>query len=81
MNILDFIVTGCFGGTPSLPPMPPMPAPLPDPSIAAEEKATRERAEKAKDKKRGRASLITNEGGGAGLVEEEKSTKQKLGGY
>jgi hypothetical protein len=81
MNILDFIVTGCFGGTPSLPPMPPMPTPLPDPSIAAEEKATRERAEKAKDKKRGKGSLITNEGGAAGLVEEEKSTKQKLGGY
>jgi hypothetical protein len=80
MNLLDFIVTGCFGG-PSLPPMPPMPAPLPDPSIAAEEKATRERAAKAKDKKRGRASLITNEGGAAGLVEAEKSTKQKLGGY
>tara|TARA_R100001244_G_scaffold127657_1_gene98375 strand:- start:60 stop:305 length:246 start_codon:yes stop_codon:yes gene_type:complete len=81
MNILDFIVTQCFGGAPAMPPMPPMPAPLPDPSIAAEEKATRERAEKAKDKKRGRASLITNEGGAAGLVEEEKSTKQKLGGY
>ena len=64
-----------------MPPMPPPPPPLPDPSIAAEEKAARERAEKAKDKKRGKGSLITNEGGAAGLVEEEKSTKQKLGGY
>ena len=81
MNILDFIVTGCFGGTPSLPPMPPMPEPLPDPSIAAEEKATKARAEEQAKRKRGRSSLITNEGGGAGLVEEEKSTKQKLGGY
>ena len=64
-----------------MPPMPPPPAPLPDPSIAAEEKAARERAEKAKDKKRGKRSLITNEGGAAGLEEEGNTAKQKLGGY
>ena len=81
MNLLDFIVTNCFGGAPAMPPMPPMPEPLPDPSIAAEEKATKARAEEQAKRKRGRSSLITNEGGGAGLVEEEKSTKQKLGGY
>jgi len=81
MNILDFIVTNCFGGTPSLPPMPPPPAPLPDVSKEQEEKEAASRAKEAAKRKRGRASLITNEGGAAGLVEEEKSTKQKLGGY
>ena len=80
MNILDFIVTHCFG-SPQLPPMPPMPAPLPDVSKEQEEKEAKARADKAKDKKRGRASLITNEGGGAGLEEEGNTAKQKLGGY
>ena len=81
MNILDFIFTGCFGGAPAMPPMPAPPPPLPDPSIAAEEKAAKARADKAKDKKRGRASLITNEGGAAGLEEDGNTAKQKLGGY
>jgi len=81
MNILDFIFTGCFGGTPSLPPMPPPPAPLPDVSIAAEEKAAKARAEEQAKRKRGRSSLITNEGGAAGLEEEGNASKQKLGGY
>ena len=81
MNLFDFIVTGCFGGAPAMPPMPAAPPPLPDPSIAAEEKAVKARATAAKDKKRGRASLITNEGGGAGLEEEGNTAKQKLGGY
>jgi len=81
MNILDFIVTNCFGGTPAMPAVAPMPEPLPDPSIAAEEKEAKARAAAAKDKKRGRASLITNEGGAAGLEEEGNTAKQKLGGY
>ena len=81
MNLFDFIVTGCFGGAPAMPPMPPPPPPLPDPSIAAEEKAVKARAAAAKDKKRGRASLITNEGGAAGLEEDGTTSKQKLGGY
>lgn len=80
MNIFDFIVTGCFG-SPTLPPMPAAPPPLPDPSIAAEEKAVKARAAAAKDKKRGRASLITNEGGASGLEEDGNTAKQKLGGY
>ena len=80
MNILDFIFTGCFG-SPTLPPMPPMPAPLPDVSKEQEEKEAKARADKAKDKKRGRASLITNEGGAAGLEEDGNTAKQKLGGY
>ena len=74
MNILDFIVTNCFGGAPAMPPMPEPPPPLPDPSIAAEEKAAKALADVQAKRKRGRSSLITNEGGGAVLVEEEKST-------
>ena len=81
MNVLDFIFTGCFGGAPSLPPMPAAPPPLPDPSIEAEEKAVAARAKEAEKKKRGRRSLITNQGGPGGLVEEEQSAKQKLGVY
>ena len=81
MNLFDFIVTGCFGGAPEMPPMPPIPKPLPDPSIAAEEKAVKARAAAAKDKKRGRASLITNKGGASGLEEDGNTAKQKLGGY
>ena len=81
MNILDFIVTNCFGSAPAMPPMPPMPEPLPDPSIAAEEKAAKARKQEQDKKKRGRASLITNEGGGAGLEEDGNTAKQKLGGY
>jgi hypothetical protein len=81
MNVLDFILTGCFGGAPSLPPMPAPPPPLPDPSKEAEEKAVADRAKEAEKKRRGRRSLITNQGGAAGLVEEEQSAKQKLGGY
>jgi len=80
MNLLDFIVTGCFG-SPSMPPMPPPPPPLPDVSKEQEEKEVRERAAAAAKKRRGRSSLITNVGGPAGLVEEEQATKQKLGGY
>ena len=81
MNILDFIVTNCFGGAPSMPPMPAPPPPLPDPSIAAEEKAAKARAEEQAKRKRGRSSLITNEGGAAGLEEPDTTSKQKLGGY
>ena len=81
MNILDFIVTNCFGGAPAMPPMPAPPPPLPDPSIAAEEKAAKARAEEQAKRKRGRSSLITNEGGAAGLEEEGNAAKQKLGGY
>tara|TARA_R110000824_G_scaffold1439_2_gene7240 strand:+ start:936 stop:1181 length:246 start_codon:yes stop_codon:yes gene_type:complete len=81
MNLFDFIVTGCFGGAPAMPPMPAAPPPLPDPSIAAEEKAVKARADEAAKRKRGRASLITNEGGAAGLEEDSTTSKQKLGGY
>jgi hypothetical protein len=58
-----------------------MPGPLPDVSKEQEEKEAKARADKAKDKKRGRASLITNEGGAAGLEEDGNTAKQKLGGY
>jgi len=81
MNILDFIVTNCFGGTPSLPPMPPPPEPLPDVSKEQEEKEAASRAKEAAKRKRGRSSLITNEGGAAGLEEPDTTSKQKLGGY
>ena len=80
MNILDFIFTGCFGG-PSLPPMPPPPAPLPDVSKEQEEKEAAARAKESAKRKRGRSSLITNEGGAAGLEEDGNTAKQKLGGY
>ena len=80
MNILDFIFTGCFG-SPTLPPMPPMPGPLPDVSKETEEKEAAARAKEAAKKKRGRASLITNEGGASGLEEDGNTAKQKLGGY
>ncbi len=80
MNILDFIVTGCFG-SPAIPPMPPPPPPLPDVGKQEEEKQAKARAAAAKDKKRGRASLITNEGGASGLEEDGNTAKQKLGGY
>tara|TARA_R110000772_G_scaffold68162_5_gene151059 strand:- start:2560 stop:2805 length:246 start_codon:yes stop_codon:yes gene_type:complete len=81
MNILNFIVTQCFGGAPAMPPMPPAPAPLPDVSQQEEEKQAKARAAAAKDKKRGRASLITNQGGASGLEEDGNTAKQKLGGY
>ncbi len=80
MNILDFIFTGCFG-SPAIPPMPPPPPPLPDVGKQEEEKQAKARAAAAKDKKRGRASLITNEGGASGLEEDGNTAKQKLGGY
>jgi len=81
MNILDFIFTGCFGGAPAMPAMPAPVTPLPDPSIAAEEKAAKARKQEQAKRKRGRSSLITNEGGAAGLEEEGNASKQKLGGY
>tara|TARA_B110000285_G_scaffold43985_1_gene48968 strand:+ start:922 stop:1164 length:243 start_codon:yes stop_codon:yes gene_type:complete len=80
MNLLDFIVTGCFG-SPTLPPMPAPAPPLPDVSKEAEEKEAAARAKEAAKRKRGRASLITNEGGAAGIEEEGTTSKQKLGGY
>ena len=80
MNLFDFIVTGCFG-SPTLPPMPAPPPPLPDVSIAAEEKEAASRAKESAKRKRGRSSLITNEGGASGLEEEGTTSKQKLGGY
>ena len=79
MNFLDFIVTGCFGGAPSLPPLPPEPEPLPDVDEDAE--ARKARQDKIAKNKRGRSSLITNQGGAAGLVDEPDTTKKtKLGG-
>ena len=80
MNLLDFIVTGCFG-SPTLPPMPAPAPPLPDVSKEAEEKEAEARAEEQAKRKRGRASLITNEGGASGLEEDGTTSKQKLGGY
>jgi len=80
MNLFNFIVTGCFG-SPTLPPMPAPAPPLPDVSIAAEEKEAASRAKESAKRKRGRSSLITNEGGASGLEEEGTTSKQKLGGY
>tara|TARA_R110002167_G_scaffold74398_1_gene208256 strand:+ start:338 stop:580 length:243 start_codon:yes stop_codon:yes gene_type:complete len=79
MNFLDFIFTGCFGGAPALPPLPPPPEPLP---VVDEGKEEREdRMKKMSSKKKGRSSLITNQGGAAGLQgEEDASKKTKLGG-
>jgi len=79
MNLLDFIFTGCFGGAPALPPLPPPPESLPP---VDEGKSEREDRMKTIAKKRkGRSSLITNRGGAAGLSGEEDATKKtKLGG-
>lgn len=79
MNFLDFIFTGCFGGAPSLPPLPPPPEPLPP----VEEKDTEreDRMRRLSRNKKGRGSLITNEGGAAGLEDDPLATqKTKLGG-
>ena len=79
MNFLDFIVTGCFGGAPSLPPLPPAPEPLPPVDEGKQERE--DRMKKMSAKKKGRSSLITNQGGAAGLQgEEDASKKTKLGG-
>jgi len=79
MNFLDLIFTGCFGGSPSLPPLPPPPPPLPPVDEGKEERE--ERMRKLSSKKQGRSSLITNQGGAAGLQGEEDVTKKtKLGG-
>ena len=78
MNFLDFIFTGCFG-SPSFPPLPPPPEPLPDVDEGKEERE--DRMKKMSSKKKGRSSLITNQGGAAGLQgEEDASKKTKLGG-
>jgi hypothetical protein len=64
---------------PKLPPLPPAPAPLP----AVEEKDTEreDRMRKLAANKKGRGSLITNQGGAAGLQgEDDSSKKTKLGG-
>ena len=79
MNFLDLIFTGCFGGAPALPPLPPPPAPLPAVDEGKEERE--DRMKKMSSKKKGRSSLITNQGGAAGLTgEEDDSKKTKLGG-
>ena len=78
MNFLDFIVTGCFG-SPSLPPLPPEPEPLP--VVDEDAEARKARQDKLAKNKRGRSSLITNQGGAAGLQgEDDSSKKTKLGG-
>ena len=51
----------------------PKPAPV-DNSAAARQKA-------AENKKRGRSSLITNEGKAGGLGDDEAGQKKTLGGY
>lgn len=79
MNFLDFIFTGCFGGAPSLPPLPAPPAPLP--AVDEDAEARKERQRKLAQGKKGRSSLITNQGGAAGLQgESDASKKTKLGG-
>tara|TARA_R110001583_G_scaffold156992_1_gene308898 strand:+ start:422 stop:664 length:243 start_codon:yes stop_codon:yes gene_type:complete len=79
MHFFDFIVTGCFGGAPALPPLPPAPEPLPAVDEGKQERE--DRMKKLSSKKKGRSSLITNQGGAAGLQgEEDSSKKTKLGG-
>jgi|TARA_R110000803_G_scaffold27196_6_gene63679 hypothetical protein len=79
MNFVDLIFTCFFGGTPALPPLPPLPEPLPD--VEESDDDRKERMRKLASKKQGRSSLITNEGGAAGLSDETDATKKtKLGG-
>ena len=79
MNFLDFIFTGCFGGAPKLPPLPPSPDPLP--AVVEDAEARKERMAKLAQNKKGRRALITNQGGAAGLQGESDATKKtKLGG-
>ena len=79
MQILDLISLVCFGGSPSLPPPPAPPPPLPDISEEEERRAVAERAKQA-NRKRGRNSLITNQGGATGLLDDDSDVKQTLGG-
>jgi hypothetical protein len=79
MQILDVIGSICFGGAPSLPPAPAPPPPLPDISAEEERKRVAERA-KAADRKRGNRTLITNQGGAQGLLDDNSDVKQTLGG-
>ncbi len=77
MNILDTYFS-IMGGAPPprpaySPPPPPKPAPV-DNSAAMRQKA-------AENKKRGRSSLIANEGGAQGLGDDASKQKKTLGGY
>ena len=77
---LLFMINGpLIPKAPSLPPLPPPPEPLPP----VEEKDTEreDRMQKIAAKRKGRSSLITNQGGAAGLQgEDDASKKTKLGG-
>ena len=79
MNFLDLIYTIGFPSAPKLPPLPPAPEPLPDVNEADPERD--ERLKRLASNKKGRGSLITNEGGAAGLAgTTDETLKKKLGG-
>ena len=68
-----------MNSSPSMPPLPPVSAPLPEVDESVEERKARMDA--MSKKKTGRKSTITNKGGAAGLEgEEDASKKTKLGG-
>jgi hypothetical protein len=77
MNFLDLIMSVSFS-TPSLPPLPPEPDPLP--SVDQSEEDKKKRIRTAGLNKRGHSSLITNQGGAGGLLEEQTDKAKTLGG-
>ena len=78
---LLFMINGpLIPKAPSLPPLPPPPAPLPA-SVEEPNTEREDRMKKIASKKKGRSSLITNQGGAAGLQDEDDASKKtKLGG-
>ena len=78
MNFLDTYFS-IMGGAPPRPAPAPVYTPPPQPAPVDNSAASMEKA--AADKRRGRTSLITNEGKAGGLGDDEAGRKPKLGGY
>tara|TARA_R110000744_G_scaffold89210_1_gene173564 strand:+ start:1008 stop:1244 length:237 start_codon:yes stop_codon:yes gene_type:complete len=78
MNILDtyFMVMG--GAPPPRPAYAPPPAPK---APAPIDNSASMRQKEADNKRRGRSSLIANEGGAQGLGDDASKQKKTLGGY
>ena len=79
MNFFD-IYFSVMGGSPPPPPPAYSPPPPPPPLAPGETDEAKSRKRKAKQKRGGRTSLITNVGGATGLGEDDSGRKKTLGG-
>ncbi len=81
MNFFDIYFSVMGGSPPPPPPAYSPPPPPPAPVAPGETDEAKSRKRKAKQKRGGRTSLITNVGGATGLGEGDSGKKRTLGGY